>query len=68
MVPQVELWCLRDEDPVDFSGDFVVHVANPLVRQKRPMVRVDLKLMESIVVERRESVVHGSVAIKKGEW
>lgn len=51
-----------------FSADFVVHrVASPSVRQKRPMVQVDLKLMESIVVELRESVVHESVAIKKAE-
>lgn len=67
MVLQGELWCLRDEDLVGFSGDSEVRAATPWVRRKRLMVPRDLKLMESIVVELQEFVVHGSVAVKKGE-
>lgn len=67
MAPQVELWCLHDEDLVDFSGDSAVREAVPLVRRKRPMAQVGLKLMESTVVGLQESVVHESVAIKKGK-
>lgn len=63
MAPRVEPWCLRGEGLADFSGDSGVRrVAIPWVRRTRPMVRADLKLMELIVVERLESVVHGSVA------
>lgn len=50
---------------MDFSGDSAVHVGDPWARRKRLTVQVDLKLMESIEVVRRVSVVHGSVAVKK---
>lgn len=51
-----------------FSGDSEVRAAGPWVRQKRLMVREDLKLMESIEVVRRVSVVHESVAVKKRKF
>ena len=69
MVLQVVLWCLHDEDLEGFSGDSEVHVAIPWVPRKHPTVPKDLKLTELIVVERREFVVHESVAKRdKDEW
>lgn len=51
---------------MDSLKDFVGHAVIPSVQQKHPVVQVDLKLMESIVVVLQGSVVHESVAAKKG--
>lgn len=40
----------------------MVRVGGPWAQRKHPAVRAVLKLTELIVVERRGSVVHGSVA------
>lgn len=65
-VQQVELWCLHGEDLGDFSGGFEARAATPSDRRTLLMVQADLKLMELIEVERREFVVHESVAVN--EW